>query len=78
MSSRAEKYYFNLDLLCPTDIEILRGVQLDKAWTPGAAANICLEDMRNWGFIIYKDGRFQLTDKGKQILGDIDATLKAH
>ena len=78
MSSRAEKYYFNMDLLSPTDIEVLRAAekQLPPAmWPKGAAVNICHDDLNNWGFITYDS---KLTDRGKWLLGEIDATLKAH
>lgn len=77
MSSRAD-YYFNMNLLCPTDIEILRCAEKELApylWPKGAGPAISYEDLQNWGFI--RDPGV-LTDRGKELLRRLDATLKAH
>lgn len=68
------KFYFNMDLLCSTDIEILRCLKSGTPLTPDAATIVCYEDLRNWGFVTMTGG---LTEKGQQVLEDFDSALRA-
>lgn len=78
MSSRAEKYYFNLDLLCSTDIEILSLIKKKQEIPAAVSFAMSLDDLLNWGFVICRNNEVFLSERGKEILERWDAALKAH